>query len=306
VYDQRRASGPLYARALIEIPFPVPFDQEVVRMRGSIVAREITKSYGVETILDRVTLTVPPGARVGVLGPNGIGKSTLLRVLAGVEAPDSGSVVCDGAAGNLPQEADAEPGETLLGYLARRTGVAAAERELDLLATGLGAEPEVAEAYSDALERFLALDLAPGPRGGDVVAALDGAGRRARLLPARAGRPRALPRRPARARRAERLRQDDTARSAPRRAAARDRQAAARRGCAHRQPRPGSRALRLERAAAGAVPLVLDEPSNHLDIEAIEELESALAGFDGAVVLVTHDRRLLDAFGPTRTLELRA
>jgi ATPase subunit of ABC transporter with duplicated ATPase domains len=71
-------------------------------------------------------------------------------------------------------------------------------------------------------------------------------------------------------------------------------------------PRPGSRALRLERAAAGAVPLVLDEPSNHLDIEAIEELESALAGFDGAVVLVTHDRRLLDAFGPTRTLELRA
>jgi ATPase subunit of ABC transporter with duplicated ATPase domains len=51
---------------------------------------------------------------------------------------------------------------------------------------------------------------------------------------------------------------------------------------------------------------VLDEPSNHLDIEAIEELESALAGFEGAVVLVTHDRRLLDAFGPTRTLELRA
>jgi ATPase subunit of ABC transporter with duplicated ATPase domains len=165
VYDQRRASGPLYARALIEIPFPVPFDQEVVRMRGSIVAREITKSYGVETILDRVTLPVPPGARVGVLGPNGIGKSTLLRVLAGVEAPDSGSVVCDGAAGNLPQEADAEPGETLLGYLARRTGVAAAERELDLLATGLGAEAEVAEAYSDALERFLTLggaDLEPG------------------------------------------------------------------------------------------------------------------------------------------------
>jgi ATPase subunit of ABC transporter with duplicated ATPase domains len=47
-------------------------------------------------------------------------------------------------------------------------------------------------------------------------------------------------------------------------------------------------------------------PTNHLDLEAIEELESALAEFDGAVVLVTHDRRLLAAFGPTRTVDLGA
>jgi ATPase subunit of ABC transporter with duplicated ATPase domains len=49
---------------------------------------------------------------------------------------------------------------------------------------------------------------------------------------------------------------------------------------------------------------VLDEPTNHLDLEAIEELEAALSGYEGTVVLVTHDRRFLEAFAATRTLEL--
>ena len=40
--------------------------------------------------------------------------------------------------------------------------------------------------------------------------------------------------------------------------------------------------------------LVLDEPTNHLDLPAIEQLEQALDGYDGALLLVTHDRRLLD------------
>jgi ATPase subunit of ABC transporter with duplicated ATPase domains len=56
--------------------------------------------------------------------------------------------------------------------------------------------------------------------------------------------------------------------------------------------------------ARGVNCLVLDEPTNHLDVEAIEELERGLAGYDGTVVLVTHDRRFLDAFAPTRTVEL--
>jgi ATPase subunit of ABC transporter with duplicated ATPase domains len=57
-------------------------------------------------------------------------------------------------------------------------------------------------------------------------------------------------------------------------------------------------------AARGANALVLDEPTNHLDLEAIEELEAALKGFAGTVVLVTHDHRFLEAFDPTRTIEL--
>ena len=59
-------------------------------------------------------------------------------------------------------------------------------------------------------------------------------------------------------------------------------------------------------AARGVNALVLDEPTNHLDLEAIEQLEAALAGYDGAIVLVSHDRRFLEAFEPTTTVDLPA
>jgi ATPase subunit of ABC transporter with duplicated ATPase domains len=59
-------------------------------------------------------------------------------------------------------------------------------------------------------------------------------------------------------------------------------------------------------SAQGVNALVLDEPTNHLDLEAIEELEAALDGYDGTIVLVTHDRRLLERFEPTQRLELLA
>jgi ATPase subunit of ABC transporter with duplicated ATPase domains len=52
--------------------------------------------------------------------------------------------------------------------------------------------------------------------------------------------------------------------------------------------------------------LVLDEPTNHLDLEAIEQLELALADYPGTVLLVTHDRRLLERFDATRTVTVRA
>ena len=126
-------------------------------MPGSLAARDISKSYAAVQVLDRVSLVVSPGDRVGIVGPNGIGKSTLLRVLAGLEEPDRGQIVRGGAVGLLPQEPEAREGETVLGYLARRTGVGAAEHEMDALAARLGAEPELAGAYGDALDRFLAL-----------------------------------------------------------------------------------------------------------------------------------------------------
>jgi len=57
-------------------------------------------------------------------------------------------------------------------------------------------------------------------------------------------------------------------------------------------------------AARAANCLVLDEPTNHLDLEAIEQLESALIGFPGTVILVSHDRRLIEAFEPTHRIAL--
>ena len=69
-------------------------------------------------------------------------------------------------------------------------------------------------------------------------------------------------------------------------------------------PGERSRATLALLAARGVNALVLDEPTNHLDLEAVEQLESALEDYDGTVALVTHDRRFLDAFRATRTIEL--
>src|SRR5581483_1704386 len=140
------------------------------RPLGMLAARTISKAYGHRVVLDAVSVALTPGTRTGVVGPNGIGKSTLLRVLAGLEPPDAGRVSREPptlTVGYLPQEPDARAGETLLQYLARRTGVATAGTELDDLTQRLDGEPHLATAYADALERFLALggdDLEPRAR----------------------------------------------------------------------------------------------------------------------------------------------
>ena len=170
-------SGSTYARLLIDTVPARLSDQEVVRMRGTLAAENVSKEFGATLVLDRLSLTVPPGARIGVVGPNGSGKSTLLRVLAGVVAPDRGRVVRrpdDLRVGYLPQEPERREGETLRGFLARRTGVASAEAAMDVLAARLAAEPELAQAHHDALERYLALGGADlEPRAREVCAELE-------------------------------------------------------------------------------------------------------------------------------------
>jgi ATPase subunit of ABC transporter with duplicated ATPase domains len=124
---------------------------------GSLAVRNISKSYAAVQVLDRVSLVVSPGDRIGIVGPNGIGKSTLLRILAGLEEPDGGQLVRSGAVGYLPQEPEGRPGETVRGYLARRTGVGAAEHDMDALAARLDDEPKLTGAYTEALEQYLLL-----------------------------------------------------------------------------------------------------------------------------------------------------
>jgi ATPase subunit of ABC transporter with duplicated ATPase domains len=109
---------------------------------STLVASNIVKSHGSTLVLDEVSLTVRPHDRVGVVGPNGIGKSTLLRILAGLDQPDAGLVASrppDLTVGYLPQEVRSASGETLGAYLSRRSGadhddweVDAVLREVDL------------------------------------------------------------------------------------------------------------------------------------------------------------------------------
>ena len=68
---------------------------------------------------------------------------------------------------------------------------------------------------------------------------------------------------------------------------------------------PGESVAQLaELTARGVNLLVLDEPTNHLDLEAIEELETALQAYAGTLVVVSHDRRFLEAVAPTRSIAL--
>jgi ATPase subunit of ABC transporter with duplicated ATPase domains len=218
----------------------------------------VSKHYGATTVLDGVTLSVTPERRLGVVGPNGVGKSTLLRLVAGLDDPDAGTVSRTPAeltCGYLPQEPDRRAGETLLDYLARRTGVGAAQRELEesaaALATGTGGD----DRYAVALDRFVALgggDL--DVRAGQVAAELG--------LPVGLDRPMAA------------LSGGEAARGA-------------------------LAAILLSRFDV----LLLDEPTNDLDFDGLERLERFLAGRQGGLVVVSHDREFLDRT-VTRVVEI--
>ncbi len=115
----------------------------------------VVRSFGARTVLDHVDLTLGPRSRLGLVGPNGAGKSTLLRLLAGLDEPAEGHVERTPASltvGYLPQEHDRRPGETLLTYLARRTGIAEAEADVERHSAEWSPD-----AYAASLERFLAL-----------------------------------------------------------------------------------------------------------------------------------------------------
>ena len=64
--------------------------------RNLVNLKDVTKGYSSRTILDDVTLGIAEGDRIGVVGKNGDGKSTLLRMVAGVEDPDSGKLTVAG------------------------------------------------------------------------------------------------------------------------------------------------------------------------------------------------------------------
>ena len=123
-----------------------------------LTARGVSLAYGALAVLRDVDLTVAARDAIAVVGPNGVGKSTLLLALAGLLQPESGVVTALGTVGYLPQERDRRDGETAMQYIARRTGVAEAERAMhDAAAQLVKTSSSVANDYASALDRYLLL-----------------------------------------------------------------------------------------------------------------------------------------------------
>ncbi|WP_116999877.1 ABC-F family ATP-binding cassette domain-containing protein [Desertimonas flava] len=142
-----------------------------------LVARAVTAKRGAATILDAVDLTVAMGDVVGLVGPNGVGKSTLLAVLGGDLQPESGRVERTpptATVGLLPQEPHRDDGELVVAFVSRRTGVAAATVELEAATAALAAgAPGSDTRYDEALQRWLSLGAADlDARIGEVWAEL--------------------------------------------------------------------------------------------------------------------------------------
>lgn len=130
-------------------------------MSATLVAKDLAAGHGDRTLFSGLDLVVAPGDVVGLVGVNGAGKSTLLRTLAGLAKPDSGEVRLNPPAatvGHLPQEPERREGESVRAFLARRTGVSAAQADLDEATEALTAgSPGADDQYATALDRWLAL-----------------------------------------------------------------------------------------------------------------------------------------------------
>ena len=157
----RRAAGP--GRRVVGWlgAWQRPDWHSVVRVTATIVAKGLEAAHGDRVLFSGLDLTVASGDVIGLVGVNGAGKSTLLRVLAGLEDAQAGTVTVSppGATiGYLPQEPDRRLAETVRQFLARRTGVAAANEAMEAAAEALAAgKPGADDDYASGLERWLAL-----------------------------------------------------------------------------------------------------------------------------------------------------
>ncbi|MFF9277105.1 ABC-F family ATP-binding cassette domain-containing protein [Streptomyces griseosporeus] len=130
-------------------------------MTATLVAKNLAAGHGDRTLFSGLDLVVAPGDVIGLVGANGAGKSTLLSLLAGLTAPEQGELRLSpptATVGHLPQEPERRPGETVREFLARRTGVAEAQRAMDEATQALvDGAPGADDAYPTSLERWLGL-----------------------------------------------------------------------------------------------------------------------------------------------------
>ncbi|MFE5873444.1 ABC-F family ATP-binding cassette domain-containing protein [Streptomyces roseifaciens] len=144
-------------------------------MSATLVAKSLAAGHGDRTLFSGLDLVVAPGDVIGLVGANGAGKSTLLRLLAGLDVPEEGGLSLSpptATVGHLPQEPERRPGETVREFLARRTGVARAQAELDAATQALvDGAPGADDAYATGLDRWLGLGGADLDERAEEVAA---------------------------------------------------------------------------------------------------------------------------------------
>jgi ATPase subunit of ABC transporter with duplicated ATPase domains len=235
-------------------------------MTATLVAKNVAGGFAHRTLFEGLDVTVAPGDVIGVVGANGAGKSTLLRILAGNLEPLDGAISIappDAFVGWLPQEHERIPGETVAAYIARRAGCTEASLVMEAAAAALA-------------------DPAPGPSDVDPAdaysAALDhwlatGAADLDERLPAVL---------------ADLGLDVDAIQPTPMTALSGGQAA-----------RVGLAALMVSRFDI----VLLDEPTNDLDLDGLARLEHFVRDLRGGVVLVSHDREFL-ARTVTRVLEL--
>lgn len=142
--------------------------------------KRIRKSFGTRRLLHEVSFNLNAGQRMALVGENGTGKSTLLKIIAGLEPSDKGMVmIAKGRlVGYLPQETIAEGSETALQFLHDATGIGRVEREMKSLEPFLDQPDRLAEyeALTDRFERlggYAFLDRAKGILDGLALVSLD-------------------------------------------------------------------------------------------------------------------------------------
>ncbi|MFG3497463.1 ABC-F family ATP-binding cassette domain-containing protein [Streptomyces sp. NPDC047928] len=144
-------------------------------MTATLVAKDLAAGHGERSLFSGLDLVVAPGDVIGLVGVNGAGKSTLLRLLAGLDTPEQGELRLSPATatiGHLPQEPERRADETVRAFLARRTGVTAAQEAMDAATQGLvDGTPGADDAYAVSLDRWLNLGGADLDERADEVAA---------------------------------------------------------------------------------------------------------------------------------------
>ncbi len=118
-----------------------------------LTVQNLSKSYGIDPVLHEITFSINAGDRIGLVGPNGCGKTTLLRLITGQEKHDSGVVRFNPAGlrcGYLPQGAEFAPGETIADFLARFTAdPQALSSRLEELAAAMTGDPGAGDLQSE-------------------------------------------------------------------------------------------------------------------------------------------------------------